>query len=235
MTVRATSSFATAAILAGITHAHILLDTFSDAPSNLTDTTTTQSVATFTNTTSAFGGTRAHFLSQIAAPGGGGTSTSHIGSGFSGTNTFDTASRHSVYYGSVGISADQQSLFLVDRDYDFSAETGFLVTVDSATKGSIVSVQLRDSGPNEPVRLATFSQTLGADITSPTVLFFDRTSPTQIDANFHWERLDYIRLRVETPLGGSFQVSKFETVPEPATMALTGCALAALARRRRQV
>lgn len=217
--------------LAAPSQAYLLLDTFSDKPSSLTDTTTTMAVATYNTGSTAYGGSRAHFLSQTAAPAGGGLSASVIGSGFTGSNTALTSSIHVIYYGAVGISADMQGLFLTDRDYDFSGESGFRVFVTSASAGSTVSVQLRDSGPSEPVRLATFTQTLAADIVSPTVLTFLRSAPTSIDPDFHWERLDYIRLRVATPEGGSFLISRFETVPEPVSAAGLGLGVLALRRR----
>lgn len=223
-----------ASLLAAPSKAYLLLDTFSDKPSSLTDTTTTLSVATYNTGSAAYGGSRAHFLSQTSAPAAGGLSASVISGGFSGSNTTETSSIHGVYYGAVGISADMQSLFLTDRDYDFSGESGFRVFVTSASAGSTISVQLRDSGPSEPVRLATFSQTLASDITSPTVLTFLRSSPTSIDPDFHWERLDYIRLRVATPAGGAFSISRFETVPEPVSVAGLGLGLTVFMKRRRK-
>lgn len=212
--------------------AYILVDEFDDAPSSLTDTTTSLWTATFREPTAAFGGTRAHFLFQTVQPAGGGLSTSSIGSGFIGTNTPETNSAHDVYYGAVGILDDEQGLWITDQDYDLSGETLFRIAFEQASANSTVSLQFRDSGPGEPVRLATYSMDLSTSIGSSTLIEFDRDAPSSIDTGFNWDRVDLIRLRVASRNGGSFHIDRFEMVPEPATLAAVGMGLSALVRTR---
>lgn len=214
----------------------VLIDDFTSGLSSLVDSTPTNSILSFQSGLSNYGGTRVHALRQNAAPLAGGVSTSEVNGGLYASNTLQSTSRTTVYWGATGITSTQNGAIQIGQNnYDFSSNRIFRVYVSAASEGTTISIGLSDVTLSPiSVKNAADSIYIGSNITSPTVLIFDFTDrPDLLSPGFNFGAIDSINMSVNSLASGGYAINRVEAVPEPATMSALLLGAGMLVRRRR--
>jgi hypothetical protein len=214
--------------LAGAAQA-LLIDDFSDGNVNLV-VTNGAGLASLDPAT-ALGSSRATWIGQSTFTGDRSSTLNISGGSFSVDNSIGTSSRSSIGYGVSSVHNGGGFGTNPNSNFNLSAFDTYRFHFEGNDQPLTIFISLfTDGGVNGLV----LSKSVAGGQLAPFV--FDVTLADVFGSfgSYDLSDVDQLRFDFSSSNAGDFALSHIEAVPEPATMAILGLGLAAIARRRRK-
>lgn len=207
----------------------IVIDTFSDGDISLV-VSGGAGLASLDPAT-VLGGSRATWIGQQTFTGNR-TSTLDISAGaFSIDNSINTSSASSLGYGVDSVSNSGTFSTSSNLSFNLAGLDTFRFFFEGNDQALTVEILLvMDMGNGVQV----LSKNVAGSQFAPFVVDLGAADIVGSSGTINYGDIDQLRINFYTSNAGDFALDKIEAVPEPATMAVLGLGVAALARRRRK-
>ncbi len=210
--------------LTSIGSAAIVIDDFTDAQGPLTVNEGQPQQIDRIAAGGAIGGSRALYLGLLASDYKQ-NSTARIQNGAFGNNEFGNASNTILGYFSTSVANNNTFWYSTSTNYDFAGNDTFKFNMLGNDAALGVEVLLIGSNTTR-----TYSKTFAAGGSrTETIGVGDIT----FDGGVDMSAVDFMWISFNAPRNGDFGIADIQAVPEPASMAVIGLGLAAIARRRK--
>lgn len=207
----------------------LIIDTFSDG--NVSLVVSNGAGLASLDPATVLGGSRATWIGQTTFTGNRTSTLDISGGAFSIDNSINTTSTSSLGYGVTSVANNGTFSSSSNASFNLAGLNTFRFHFEAADQPLAVEVLLvMDNGAGFEV----LTKTVAGGQFSPFIVDLGPADITNSGGTITYGDVDQLRISFYTSNAGDFALDQIEAVPEPATMAVIGLGLTAMARRRRK-